>query len=134
MSILSKYCTLILIDKRKVFTWEGLIIYSMSLRLHCLIFFLLLSFFIYIYSGDHLLLERKFFCCFWGSRLVKPLILQVNNLLNWVCLALKLLYGLLKLSKQCRDIMVDVFLISVNILVVTLIQGHDNIPLWLHLY
>jgi hypothetical protein len=29
--------------------------------------------------------------------------------------------------------MFDVFLISVNILVVTQIQGHDNIFLWLHL-
>ena len=134
MSILSKYCTLILIDKGKVFTWEGLIIYSMSLRLTCLIFFLLLSFFIYIDSGDHNLLQRRFFSCFWGLRLVEPLILQVNNLLYWVCLALKLLYGLLKFIKQCRGIMLDVFLISVNILVVTLIQGHDNILLWLHLY
>ena len=133
MSIVSKYCALILIDKRKVFDWERLIINNMSLRFTSLIFFLLLSFFIYIYSGNHLLFQRRLWRYCWGLWLIESSILQVHNLLYVVCLALKWLYGKFKLWKQCGDIMFDVFLISVNILIMNLIHGHDDIALRLQL-
>ncbi len=43
------------------------------------------------------------------------------------------MYSLLKLRKECKPIVLDVFFICINILVMGIIHGHNNITLWLHL-